>query len=91
MISGSALVLGMVISTLYGALFHFLRGGGLGRLALYIFLAWVGFWSGHFLGLLVNWPIFMVGSLALGSGTLGSLIVLFAGNWLSLIEPPEEP
>ena len=45
-----AVLFGIFLSTLYGALFHFWRGGDTKRLILYIALSWVGFWLGHFIG-----------------------------------------
>ena len=79
------LLLGFVLSTLYGAIFHLWRGGGLGRLLLYIILSWIGFWSGQFLANYLGWTFITVGSLHLGLATLGSLILLLLGYWLSLV------
>jgi len=79
-------LLGIVISSLYGAIFHLWRGGGLGRLILYIILAWIGFWIGHFVGNALNWTFFSLGPLRLGTATLGTLIFLGVGYWLSLVE-----
>jgi len=79
------LLLGLVLSTLYGAIFHLWRGGGLGRLLLYIILSWIGFWSGQFLATYLGWTLITVGSLHLGLATLGSLIFLLLGYWLSLV------
>jgi len=79
------LLLGFVLSTLYGAIFHLWRGGGLGRLLLYIILSWIGFWSGQFLANNLGWTFITVGSLHLGLATLGSLILLLLGYWLSLV------
>lgn len=81
-----SLVLGTVLSTLYGAFFHLLRGGGIGRLLLYLILGWVGFWAGHALADHFAWTFDSVGSLHLGSATILSFIFLIAGYWLSLVE-----
>ncbi|MCJ7724422.1 MAG: hypothetical protein MUP03_09840 [Anaerolineales bacterium] len=78
--------LGLLISTLYGALFHLIRGGGLGRLLFYLILAWIGFWGGHLLADWLGWSFGMLGPLNLGLATILSLIVLVVGYWLSLIE-----
>ncbi|MBN1146643.1 MAG: hypothetical protein JXA78_05270 [Anaerolineales bacterium] len=81
-----ALILGFLISTLYGAVFHVWRGGGAGRLLLYLFLGWTGFWAGHLLAIYMSWSLFNVGPLRLGGATIGSLVFLGIGHWLSLVE-----
>lgn len=85
-----ALILGLVLSTLYGAGFHLWRGGGAGRLLLYLILSWVGFWAGHFAGELLGWTFFSQGALHVGMATLGSALALATGYWLSLVNTPEE-
>ena len=79
------LILGLILSTLYGALFHLWRGGNAGRLLLYLILAWIGFWVGQFIGNLLNISIDTLGQLHIVSATLGSLVLLFIGYWLSLV------
>ncbi|MCI0518930.1 MAG: hypothetical protein L0Z70_01575 [Chloroflexi bacterium] len=81
-----AFLLGLVISTLYGVVFHFWRGGGLGRLILYILLGWAGFWAGHFAAAYFGWSFASLGVLQLGPATLFSAIFLGVGYWLSLVE-----
>jgi uncharacterized membrane protein YeaQ/YmgE (transglycosylase-associated protein family) len=81
-----AVLFGIFLSTLYGALFHFWRGGETKRLILYLVLSWVGFWVGQLLGTAMGWTFAEVGSLNLGMATLGSAIFLGVGYWLSLVE-----
>ena len=81
-----AFLFGILLSTLYGALFHFWRGGDTKRLILYIGLSWAGFWVGHFLGTAMGWSFGEVGPLNLGMATLGSILFLGIGYWLSLVE-----
>jgi len=81
-----ALVLGIVLSTLYGAAFHLWRGGGPGRLILYLILGWVGFWAGHALAVYFKLTIGTLGPLQILGGTLTSAIFLGVGYWLSLVE-----
>ena len=81
-----SILIGIVISTLYGALFHLWRGGGPGRLALYILLAWFGFWIGHLIGYALGLGFFSLGPLKLGTATLGAVITLGFGYWLSLVK-----
>jgi hypothetical protein len=81
-----SIVLGLVISTLYGAGFHLWKGGSLGRLILYLILGWAGFWIGQLLASLLGWSFDRVGGLHLGAATVGSLLFLTLGYWLSLVE-----
>jgi hypothetical protein len=81
-----AALFGIVLSTVYGAVFHFWKGGSLKRLLLYIILSWLGFLAGHLVGGLLDWNFAAVGPINVGMATIGSLIFLFAGNWLSQVE-----
>ena len=81
-----SIIIGIVISSLYGVAFHLWRGGGLGRLILYIVLAWIGFWIGHIIGNSQGWTFVSLGPLRLGAATVGSIITLGFGYWLSLVE-----
>ena len=80
------LLFGILISTLYGALFHLWRGGSLGRLILYLVLGWLGFWAGHLLANLWGLTFASLGTLHLGAATVGSFLFLAVGYWLSLVE-----
>ncbi len=81
-----ALFLGLVLSTLYGSIFHLWRGGNAGRLFLYLILAWVGFWFGHLAGNLLNVSFDTLGQLHIVLATLGSVVFLAVGYWLSLVQ-----
>ncbi len=81
-----SLLLGLIISSLIGALFHLWRGGGPGRLLLYLLLAWIGFWGGHIVGAMRSWTFLSLGPLRLGMAAVGSLITLSFGYWLSLLD-----
>lgn len=80
------LFLGLILSTLYGALFHLWRGGNAGRILLYLILSWIGFWIGQLFGNLVNITFDTLGQLHIVSATLGSIIFLAVGYWLSLVQ-----
>jgi len=73
------LLFGLILSTLYGAAFHYWRGGSSKRLALYIGLSWVGFWVGNYLGETLGLSFAQVGPLYAGMATLGSAVALFGG------------
>ncbi len=81
-----AIFFGIVLSTAYGTAFHFWKGGSLKKLLLYIALAWLGFWGGHVVGSLIGWNFAAVGPLNVGLATVGSVLFLFVGEWLSRVE-----
>jgi hypothetical protein len=81
-----AIFFGIVLSTTYGTAFHVLKGGRLGKLFLFIILAWLGFWLGLYIGDSLKWRFFTVGTLNIGMATIGSLIFLIIGDWLSRVE-----
>jgi hypothetical protein len=81
-----ALLFGILISSLYGAAFHLFRGGGAGRLILYIILAWIGFWVGQLIASQIGISLINIGPLHLGIATLSSWLFLGIGHWLSLVE-----
>ena len=81
-----ALIFGVILSTFYGAAFHFWKDGGLGRLVLYLLLGWVGFWVGHFLAAYSKWSFDSLGALHFGTATVGALAFLAVGHWLSLVK-----
>jgi uncharacterized membrane protein YeaQ/YmgE (transglycosylase-associated protein family) len=80
------LFLGLILSTLYGAVFHLWRGGNAGRLLLYLLLAWIGFWLGQLIGNYLHVSFDTLGQLHLITATLGSLLFLAIGYWLSLVQ-----
>ncbi len=79
-------VLGTIYALLIGSLFHVWRGGGAGRLLLYLVLSLAGGAAGQWLGLWQGWSVLPVGPLDLGLITAGSLLFLLIGYWLSLVE-----
>ena len=81
-----ALLFGFLIASLYGALYHLARGGGFWRLLFYLALGWAGFAAGHYAGAWLNWSLLPLGAWNFGAATIGSLIFLGAGDWLSRIE-----
>jgi hypothetical protein len=81
-----SIILGFFISSLYGAIFHLWRGGDGGKLLLYLIFSWIGFWLGQIVGDTFDFTIGALGPLYLGPATLGSLVILGIGYWLSLID-----
>lgn len=85
-----AIVFSFFIATMFGSLLHLWRGGGLGRLVLYLILSLVGFFAGHFLAGLMGMTFLDVGTIHLGMGILGSWLTLALGYWLSLVDLQNE-
>jgi uncharacterized membrane protein YeaQ/YmgE (transglycosylase-associated protein family) len=81
---------GMLIATLFGAVFHFWKRGSFGRLLLYILLSWLGFWAGHFIANRLNLSFDSLGPIHLGAAVAGSILFLLVGYWLSLVEVEKE-
>ncbi len=81
-----SIVIGLLIALLMGALFHLGFDGGAGRLVLYLLLSLCGFFAGHSVGTALHWQVFALGPLDLGMAVLGSILFLFLGYWLSLVE-----
>jgi hypothetical protein len=79
-------VFGFFLATLFGALFHLWKDGGIGHLALYLVLSWIGFAAGHILAEWMGWSFLKIGPLNAGFGVLGSVIFLLIGHWLSLVQ-----
>jgi hypothetical protein len=84
------LFLGFIISTMIGAGFHAIRGGGGGKLLLDLILGWLGFFLGHYMATRLGITIGSIGALHLASAILLALVFLFVGSWLSPINSPPE-
>lgn len=85
----ASLMLGFVLSSLTGFLFHLWKDGGIGRLILYVLLSWVGFWGAQAIGMRWNTGFLSVGALSVGSNLVGSVVLLLFGHWLSLVKNRE--
>lgn len=84
------LIFGGLVATLYGAIFHLIRGGGLGKLLLYILLSWVGFFLGQYIGERTSWEFINIGALNLGIATITSVLFMIAGYWIFKGRPQSE-
>ncbi len=81
--TASALVLGFLLATAYGAGFHVILGGPSRRIILYLISAWSGFALGHILGDLLNIDLFKLGALHLFTASVGAWIALILSWWLA--------
>jgi hypothetical protein len=80
------LLFALLVALFYGALYHLVRDGGFWRLLLYFILSVLGFLLGHLIGIWRGWTFLPLGALNLGLSSLGSVMVLLFGDWLSRIE-----
>ena len=80
------LLFALLVALLYGALYHVIRGGRFWRLVLYLILSVIGFAVGQLVGLWRGWLLLPLGSLNLGMSSIGSILILLLGDWLSRIE-----
>jgi len=85
-----SILFALLFALLYGALYHLLRGGGFWRLIFDLIMSTLGFAAGYFVGYWFGWLIFPLGNMDLGSASIGSLIFLVGGDWLSRIEARPE-
>lgn len=74
---------GFIIATLLGAGFHFIVGGDVRRLALFLLSAWIGFALGHIFGVLLEIDTLNVGTLHIMTASLGALVALAAAYGLT--------
>jgi hypothetical protein len=72
----SGLVLGFLLSTIYGATFHLVLGGKPRKLLLYVLASWIGFALGHFVGDLLGIELLKLGAIHLFAASVGSWIAL---------------
>jgi len=96
-----AIPLAFLIATACGLAFHLVRGGGLYRMAQYVFAAWVCFFSGNALAEGFAWRFGRLGSLNLLPALVATLLGLLAVSVLARPEatrrspekhaPPTEP
>ena len=85
-----ALFFALLVALFYGALYHLIRGGSFWRLLLYLFLSVFGFVLGHLLGVWRGWVFLPIGSINIGLSSIGSLLMLLLGDWLTRFETNPE-
>ena len=79
------IVFGILLSTLYGGLYHLIRGGPIRKLLLFLVLAWAGFWLGDTLGWLLGWNFGQIGIMNAGMGTILAFVFMGVGDLVGLI------
>lgn len=77
------LYLGVLVSTGIALVFHLLRGGGLGRLMLYMLTGLLAFFLGHFIGEWLEWRFLRLGSINMFPAVFATLTGLLAASVLA--------
>ncbi len=81
------IIFGLVVALLAGALFHAVRGGSGWRLLLHFGLGILGFAIGQGVAYFFGFTLLLLGTIDMGLGIAGSVLVLLLGDWLSRIKP----
>ncbi len=82
-------ILSALLAIAYGAAFHFLVGGPLPSIVIYLIASAVGFIIGHFIGRFLGVEIFRLGAVYLLTASIGSWVLLIFIRWF-LNPPPEQ-
>ncbi len=82
-----SLLFALLLALLLGALYHFIRDGGLWHLVVYLFASVLGFVVGHLIGLWRGWVFFEFGALNLGMEIAGGLACLLLADYLLHLPP----
>ena len=77
-----AVVLSIVVASLYGGLFHVLRGRKLTDFVLYWLASLIGFGLGQVLGNALNLGIMMIGLVHIVEASAISWVALLVARWL---------
>jgi hypothetical protein len=80
--------IGFLIASSCGFLYHFIKGGGLSRLFLYVATSWVSFFVGHFVGEWTQWRLWRFGTLNLFPALFATILGLMLA---SILAGPENP
>lgn len=78
-----AIVLGLLIASAAGLLYHLVRGGPLARMALYVASAWIAFGAGHAVGDWLGLSLLRLGALNLFPALLATLLALLLTDALA--------
>ncbi len=80
----------LALATLFGALFHLVRGGGAMRLLLYLACSWAGFAVGQAVAPLIGLNLPVVGPFHVVEAASFALLFMVGATVLMLKEPAQE-
>ncbi len=72
----------LILSVIYGALFHLWKGKSWRDMGLFILFALIGFLIGQLVGTLLQLDVLMLGQVHLVEGTIFAWLLMFAFVWL---------
>ena len=81
-------ILSALLAIAYGAAFHFLVGGSLPTVVVYLVASAIGFIIGHFVGRFLGVETFRLGAVYLLTASIGSWTLLIFTRWF--LNPPPE-
>lgn len=85
------IIFGILLALLLGAMFHLARGGSAKRLLIYLGISLAGFWLGDIIAYYTGWSFIRIGVLNAGLGTIFSIVLMAAGEFLlNRFEPKKE-
>lgn len=76
-------VFGFIVATLFGAGFHFVLGGDMRRLAIFLLVGWCGFLLGHLAGVFLEVNVMNIGVLHFLPASFGAFMALFFAQALT--------
>jgi len=82
-VTAPAFYFSLLIATGLGLVFHLIRGGSLGRLALYLAAAWITFMAGHLVAEWLDWHFLRLGPINLFAAIMAAIIGLSAAALLA--------
>jgi hypothetical protein len=84
-----AFIFGSVVASIFGALYHLVRGGSGGQLFLYLVVSGISFWFGHLVANITGITFFSLGPIRTGLAALFTIVGLVAAEWLSVVDRHE--
>jgi hypothetical protein len=88
MLQAPALLLSLVLASLYGALFYLWQGRNLRDMLFYWLAALVGFASGHIVGALWDFVPWTIGQVHVIEATIVAILFLMMARWLRQEKKP---
>ncbi len=82
MLLSPPLILSILLSTAFAALFNLWQGGNQRDLVIYLVAAWLGFALGELLGDWLALDLLMIGQIHVVEASLACGLLLFLARWL---------